>query len=42
MSDQRSRKERKLRQRKEKQNPHGKVKSFEELEGEVRKKGRNF
>ncbi len=31
MSHQKRRKERALRQRKEKQSPHGKVKSFEEL-----------
>ncbi|KGX91585.1 hypothetical protein N781_03595 [Pontibacillus halophilus JSM 076056 = DSM 19796] len=34
MSDQKRRLERKKRQRKEKQNPHGKVKSFEELSKE--------
>ncbi|WP_232299495.1 MULTISPECIES: DUF6254 family protein [Pontibacillus] len=34
MSHQKRRKERALRQRKEKQNPHGKVKSFEELSEE--------
>ncbi|WP_202406356.1 DUF6254 family protein [Pontibacillus yanchengensis] len=34
MSVQKSRKERSLRQRKEKQSPHGKVKSLEELTNE--------
>ncbi|MFC0522215.1 DUF6254 family protein [Pontibacillus salicampi] len=38
MSVQKRRKERALRQRKEKQNPHGKVKSFEELVEEEKKK----
>lgn len=38
MSHQKRRQERALRQRKEKQNPHGKVKSFEELSEEVEAK----
>lgn len=38
MSDQKRRQERELRQRKEKQSPHGKVKSFEELVEEYEQK----